>query len=141
MKRSHIATGLLATLIAALGLAACGKHEQEEVPPSGASSMPPMSEPATPATEPPAPRASANEPGNASVGDKIGNAALTAKVKTALAAHAGLKTLPLNVDSVDGTVTVSGEVGSQALSDEVSKLVQSVEGVKSVQNNTVVKAS
>jgi len=138
MKRSFILTGLLATLIAGIGLTACGKATSAASTPT-ASSMPPVGE-TTPATEPPAPRVSSNEPGNASVGDKIGNAALTAKVKTALAAHAGLKTLPLNVDSLDGTVTISGEVGTQALSDEVTKLVQGVEGVKSVQNNTVVKA-
>ncbi|GAB3247141.1 BON domain-containing protein [Chitinimonas naiadis] len=143
MKRSFILTGLAAMLIASIGLNACSKKEQDEIPPPASeSSPPPMSDvaPATPANEPPAPRASNDEPGNATVGEKIGNSALTAKVKTALAANAGLKTLPLNVDSVDGVVTVSGEVSSQALSDEITKVVQGVEGVKTVMNNASVKA-
>jgi hyperosmotically inducible protein len=71
-------------------------------------------------------------------GQVVDDAALTAKVKAALASDAGLKTLGLNVYSSAGVVTLSGVVDSQMLKDNAVKVAESVQGVKSVNNNLVV---
>lgn len=74
-------------------------------------------------------------------GDKIDDAAITAKVKTALMAEPGLKSLDINVDTRDNVVTLAGTVGTQELKQRASHVAQSVNGVKSVSDQLVVKPS
>ena len=74
-------------------------------------------------------------------GDKIDDAAITAKVKTALMAEPGLKSLEINVDTRDNVVTLAGTVGSPELKQRATQLAQSVEGVKSVSDQLVIKPS
>jgi hyperosmotically inducible protein len=67
--------------------------------------------------------------------------ALTTKVKTALASDAGLRTLTdINVDSVDGVVTLRGKVDSAEMKKKVEAAAKKVEGVKSVKNQLRVEA-
>ncbi len=81
-----------------------------------------------------------NSPGyGVQAGQAIDDAALTAKVKTALAADAGLKTLSFNIDSKAGSVTIYGTVKTQENSDTVTRIAESVEGVKSVNNKLVIR--
>lgn len=90
-------------------------------------------------TTTPATTAPEAKPGFAAkVSEGASDVALTTKVKTALAAHAGLKTVILNVTSDKGTVTVTGHVKSQEISDKVTQVVQGVKGVKTVSNQLVV---
>ncbi len=76
-------------------------------------------------------------------GDKAGVAmddtAITAKVKAAIFAEPGLKTLQISVDTVKGVVTLSGSVDSQASSDRAKTLAGAVAGVRDVENHLVVK--
>lgn len=76
-------------------------------------------------------------------GDKAGVAiddtAITAKVKAAIFAESGLKTLQISVDTVKGVVTLSGSVDSQASSDRAKTLAGAVAGVRDVKNRLVVK--
>ena len=74
-------------------------------------------------------------------GDKIDDAALTTKVKTALMAEPGLRSLEINVDTRDNVVTLNGTVDSQEKKQRAMQVAQGVEGVKSVSDNLVVKAS
>lgn len=67
------------------------------------------------------------------------NATMTTKVKSALAADAGLGTLMLNVDSNEGVVTINGDVKSNQQKEAVTRISSGVEGVTSVVNNTMVK--
>jgi len=67
------------------------------------------------------------------------NATLTTKVKSALAADAGLGTLMLNVDSNEGVVTINGDVKSEQQKESVTRIASGVEGVTSVVNNTMLK--
>ena len=74
-------------------------------------------------------------------GDKVDDAALTTKVKTALMAEPGLRSLEINVDTRDNIVTLNGTVDSQEKKQRAMQIAQKVEGVKSVSDNLVVKSS
>ncbi len=69
----------------------------------------------------------------------VDDAALTAKVKAALIADAGLSTATINVDSLKGVVTLSGTVDSEALKTKAGEIAKGVKDVKSVTNNLTVK--
>lgn len=67
------------------------------------------------------------------------DAALTASVKTKFAADPTVSALRIDVDTMDQTVTLSGEVRSQAEREQAVKLAREVEGVKSVTDRLTVK--
>ncbi|HVT34650.1 MAG TPA: BON domain-containing protein [Nevskiaceae bacterium] len=68
-------------------------------------------------------------------------AALTTKVKTALAKEKGLRSLKIHVDSEDGgVVTLTGKVKSTAQSEQAESATKAVEGVTTVHNNLEIKA-
>lgn len=73
------------------------------------------------------------------VGVVIDDAEITAKVKAAIFAEPGLKTLQINVGTVKGVVTLSGSVNSQQSSDSAKALAGAVAGVKSVENHLALK--
>jgi len=72
-------------------------------------------------------------------GVAINDAEITTKVKAAIFAEPGLKTLQISVDTVKGVVTLSGSVDSQASSDMAKALAGAVAGVKEVENRLVLK--
>lgn len=74
-------------------------------------------------------------------GDKMSDAAITAKVKTAIIAEPGLKAMQIDVDTVNGVVTLTGTVDAPPFIDQARQVAQSVEGVKSVNNRLTVKTS
>jgi osmotically-inducible protein OsmY len=76
-----------------------------------------------------------------SAGAKVDDAAITTKVKTALMAEPGLRSLEINVDTHDNVVTLNGTVDSQEKKQRAMQIAQGVDGVKSVSDNLVVKAS
>ncbi|MDR3390801.1 MAG: BON domain-containing protein [Sulfuriferula sp.] len=59
---------------------------------------------------------------------------ITTKVKAAIFAEPGLKTLKISVDTVNGIVTLSGSADSQADSEKAVALANAVAGVKDVNN-------
>ncbi|MFA7415717.1 MAG: BON domain-containing protein [Rhizobium sp.] len=70
-------------------------------------------------------------------GVALDDAAITSKVKAAIFAEPGLRTLQISVDTVKGVVTLSGSVGSPADSDRAKSLATAVAGVKEVNNRLV----
>jgi hyperosmotically inducible protein len=74
-------------------------------------------------------------------GDKMSDAAITVKVKSAIIAEPGLKAMQIDVDTVNGVVTLTGTVNSPELMENARRVAQTVEGVKSVNNQLTVKAS
>lgn len=74
-------------------------------------------------------------------GAAIDDAEITAKVKAAIFAEPGLKTLQISVDTVKGVVTLSGSVDSQASSNRTKELASAVAGVRDVENRLVVKSN
>lgn len=71
----------------------------------------------------------------------IEDAEITAKVKAAIFAEPGLRTLQISVDTVKGVVTLSGSVDSQPNSDRAKALAGAVDDVREVENLLVVKSS
>jgi osmotically-inducible protein OsmY len=69
------------------------------------------------------------------------DATLTGKVKSALAADVGLRTLTgINVDSAGTVVTLKGKVDTEANKKRAEQIAQGVEGVSSVKNQLIVEA-
>lgn len=62
---------------------------------------------------------------------------ITTKVKAAIFAEPGLKTLQISVDTVKGVVTLSGTVDSQASSERARAVTGAVAGVREVINKLV----
>ena len=66
---------------------------------------------------------------------------LTTKVKSALAADVGLKTLTgINVDSAGSVVTLKASVDTAANKSRAEQVARGVEGVSSVKNELAVQA-
>ena len=162
MKRSFVTYGLLAALVASLGLAGCNRNK--DASPSDDTPKAPAAEEADRASTAPAADSTTSSADNSNassdsstsngntvandakatagtVGNSIDNATLTAKVKAALAKDAGLKTLKLNVDSNDGVVTITGTVATTAMHDLIDQVAKGVTGVTGVRNNVVVKGT
>lgn len=77
----------------------------------------------------------------AKAGLAIDDAEITAKVKAAIFAEPGLKSLQISVDTERGVATLSGSVDSQSNSDMAKALAGAVVGVKEVENRLVLKSN
>jgi osmotically-inducible protein OsmY len=71
----------------------------------------------------------------------LDDATITAKVKTAVLAEPGLKSLQIGVDTVNGVVTLNGTVDTQEMKDRVTNIAHGVDGVRSVIDNLAVKST
>jgi osmotically-inducible protein OsmY len=72
-------------------------------------------------------------------GDYIDDSVITTKVKSQLAADDFLKSFQISVESRKGIVQLSGFVDSQAAVNKAGQIARSVDGVKSVRNDLIVK--
>lgn len=70
----------------------------------------------------------------------VDDAAITTKVKAAIMAEPGLKSLQIDVDTKDAVVTLSGTVDNAPMKDKAKEVAASVSGVKSVVDNLATKA-
>lgn len=82
---------------------------------------------------PGATRANATTAGKASE-----DVALSAKVKSALSAEPGLKALAIDVNAVNGAVTLYGTADSPGRRDKAAHVALNVDGVKSVTNHLII---
>ena len=76
---------------------------------------------------------------SAKAGVAIEDTEITAKVKAAIFAEPGLKTLQISVDTINGVVTLTGSVNSQVSRDRANALASAVADVKRVENQLIVK--
>ncbi len=74
-----------------------------------------------------------------STGEYIDNAAITARVKAALADDELVKAREINVESFRGTVQLSGFVSTSEEKSRAGRIAASVSGVRDVKNNITVK--
>jgi hyperosmotically inducible protein len=74
----------------------------------------------------------------ASAGTAVADATITAKVKSALIAEAGLKSTGIDVVTEKGVVTLFGTAVSNANRERATQLAANVEGVKAVENNLAI---
>jgi osmotically-inducible protein OsmY len=71
-------------------------------------------------------------------GVAIDDAEITTKVKAAIFAAPGLKTLQISVDTIKGVVTLSGSVDTLASGELAKALAGAVTGVSRVKNQLVL---
>jgi osmotically-inducible protein OsmY len=83
--------------------------------------------------------ACASTPKQEGMGEYVDDSVITTKVKSLLAADDFLKSFQISVETFKGTVQLSGFVNSQAAVDKAVKITKSVQGIKSVKNDLLVK--
>ena len=69
------------------------------------------------------------------------DAAITAKVKAALIAEPGLRSMQIDVDTKDAVVTLTGTVATAPAKERAKEVAATVSGVRSVNDNLVMKES
>ena len=69
------------------------------------------------------------------------DAAITAKVKAAILAEPGLKSLQINVDTHGATVTLTGTVDNPDLRERAKQIASNTSGVKGVVDQLTIKSS
>jgi hyperosmotically inducible protein len=106
--------------VAVLGAVACSPREREDV----SSSARTTATEARQATEKAANRAER----------VVDDSVITTKVKSVLLADSTVKGLNISVDTVGGTVTLTGTAATQAERAQAEALAASVEGVRGVVN-------
>jgi hyperosmotically inducible protein len=74
-----------------------------------------------------------------STGEYVDDATITSKVKTALLNDSGLKSFKIGVETYKDVVQLSGFVNSDRVKARAGEVAAGVSGVRSVQNNLVVK--
>jgi len=87
------------------------------------------------------PRTSASGGATSNIKQETRDAVLTAKVKSALAADVGLKTLKIDVDSAGESVTLKGTVDSADTKRRIEEVARTVKGVGTVKNELTVRGS
>jgi len=74
----------------------------------------------------------------ATMGEKIDDASITAEVKSSLLSHRSTSALHTTVTTTDGVVTLSGVAKNYAEKSLVTKLATDINGVTSVINNMTI---
>ena len=110
--------------VAVIGTVACSPREQEQVSSSARST-------ATEARQ-------ATEKAVNQTERVIDDSVITTKVKSVLLADATVKGLNISVDTVGGTVTLTGSAANQDERAKAASLAASVEGVRNVVNRISV---
>ena len=136
MHRNLAATVL--ALFAAAGLFACNRNpDQTAMADKGRDQVAASSAPADKAGDSAKPGDSPQPGGSNSQSADTG---ITEQVKAAMAGEMGAKAGQIQVETIGGTVILSGTIDSQASSDKAQQLASSVPGVKSIDNRLTVKA-
>lgn len=78
-------------------------------------------------------------PKSESTGEYVDSSAITTKVKAALLNEADLKASQISVETYKDVVQLSGFVDSSAAKNKAGQVTASVQGVRSVKNDLVVK--
>jgi osmotically-inducible protein OsmY len=74
-----------------------------------------------------------------STGEYVDDSTITTKVKALLAEDNFLRSFQISVETYKGKVQLSGFVNSQNAVDKAGQIAMSVKGVRSVNNNLIVK--
>ena len=74
-----------------------------------------------------------------STGEYVDDSVITTKVKSLLAADDFLKSFQISVETFQGTVQLTGFVDSQKAVYKADEIVRSIQWVKSIKNNLIVK--
>jgi len=74
-----------------------------------------------------------------STGEYVDDSVITTKVKSLLAEDDFFKSFQISVETYKGIVQLSGFVNSRQAVNKASEIVRTVQGVKSVKNDLIVK--
>ena len=155
-RPAHRIASILAVSALALGLAACGKTEERTVgqrldsaverTEQAAADARVKAESAMQSAETKMEQGAANAEATAkdaanTAKGAIDDATITAQVNAGLAKDPDLSALKINVDTVNGKVTLNGPAPSAVARDRAETIAKSVTGVTSVNNQLVVTAS
>ncbi|RZJ13641.1 MAG: BON domain-containing protein [Acidovorax sp.] len=147
---------ILAVSALALGLSACGKNEDATVGQRLDSAVEKTEQAATDARikAESAMQSAGNKIEQGTVGaessakqasnnakDAINDATITAEVNASLAKDPDLSAVKINVDTVNGKVTLNGPAPSTVARDRAETIAKAVTGVTAVNNQLVVTAS
>ena len=77
--------------------------------------------------------------GQQSAGAYVDDAGITTKVKSAFAEDSTVAATSISVETLNGTVQLSGFAKSQAEKNRAAEIARKTEGVKSVKNDIVVR--
>ncbi len=77
--------------------------------------------------------------GQSSMGQYVDDATITARVKARFAEDKTVSASRINVETLNGTVQLSGFATDQAEREQAAALARSVPDVKSVRNNVLVR--
>jgi osmotically-inducible protein OsmY len=77
--------------------------------------------------------------GQSSVGQYVDDATVTTRVKARMAEDPAVSAMRIGVETLNGTVQLSGFATSQAEKDRAGAMVRAVSGVRDVRNNIVVR--
>lgn len=153
---AHRIASILAVSVLALGLSACGKNEEPTVGQRLDSAVEKTEQAAADARaktesvmqnaenkiEQSAANAQASaQDAAANAKGAIDDATITAQVNAGLAKDPDLSALKINVDTVNGAVTLNGPAPSTVARDRAETIAKAVSGVTSVNNQLVVTAS
>ena len=154
-RPAHRIASILAVSALALGLAACGKTEEPTVgqrldsavekTEQAAADARVKAESAMQNAETKMEQGAANAEATAkdaanTAKGAIDDATITAQVNAGLAKDPDLSALKINVDTVNGKVTLNGPAPSTVARDRAETIAKSVTGVTSVNNQLVVTA-
>ena len=84
---------------------------------------------------------SAAGPAVSKVADKMDDVAITAAVSTGLAKDPDLSAIKINVETKNGVVTLNGPAPTAAAKAKAADIAKQIQGVTSVNNQLVIKAS
>ena len=73
-----------------------------------------------------------------STAEQMDDSAITASVKARMAADPDVKAHEIDVDTVDGKVTLTGKVDSESVRAEAVRLTRETQGVRAVRNNMTI---
>ena len=144
-RPTHRVASILAVSALALGLSACGKTEDPTVGQRLDSAVEKIEQAATDTRNQAesAMQSAENkiEQGANTAKAAMDDAAITAQVSASLAKDPDLSALKIDVDTVDGKVTLNGPAPTTVARDRAETLAKAVAGVTSVNNQLVVGAS
>ena len=142
MKLSNRAQVVIATTAVLLSLTACGQKEEATVGQKIDGAMTSTEQAALQARQDMESTAAdikrEGEQAVQSVTTAATDMAITTKVKAALAADDQLSALKIEVDTVQGVVSLTGPAPSAEAAERATTLAKAVEGVTEVQNTLVV---
>ena len=77
--------------------------------------------------------------GQSTVGQYVDDATITTRVKARFAEDPTVSAVRISVETLKGTVQLSGFAATQAEKDKATSLARSAEGVREVRNNIVLR--